>query len=616
MSGDEQDQPYRPWSWRPRIQKLKADGKLTAEIWDETQSQIFTHGDQNELDLFQQLYARPVEIEENKPDPPTKIPKKQPSSLPSLSIKMTTGKSSTTSNSKPKRPHFGAKGKKKRENPTVVPPKKIARTSEWAERDRTWSPPKGDQGGVNAETTTAQTLHKASRKYKAIIASASYKAELKEKMQSDTVGQDTRTLDLLDVSKNRFPESTSAKPGYVRTLQRPVQDVFWTMRSGTFNVAVFRDATGVHLGVGGSKKPLRLPALGIFRAFNDSAAGNQRFGPGNLLMENSDGIAKLLPGMSISHPLKTLVPLDQTRYELPPGLSLDASPLLYVQAAVLGPCEKRDLKFLGLPDVLNLKNVALSGLEADKLADLFSPLVGAEAAPHGPLHQIMDRLRIWDNERLYSRTEQTMLEVLMARHDEAHHNHFQAAMNLLKENPEKDALVPYMELSSELCPLVYGSPIIMRPEDGLVENGSLLIWTSPMLHFGHVNRIEYDLAQCFFEAGEEAPVNGKAAKDLASALKKIEAIVEDFGTKIKVSIAADASVGPSWMCVTPSFHALCSEAFLRLGECEAYDPPLDKGLWVRPDEAVEGIRAVRSRAEKAVPVPKHRPRRRFTKAKG
>ena len=78
----------------------------------------------------------------------------------------------------------------------------------------------------------------------------------------------------------RFPEANSAKPGYVRTLQRPVSDVFWTMRSGTFNVAVFRDATGVHLGVGGSKKPLRLPAMGIFRAFNDSAAGDQRFGPG------------------------------------------------------------------------------------------------------------------------------------------------------------------------------------------------------------------------------------------------------------------------------------------------------------------------------------------------
>ena len=97
-----------------------------------------------------------------------------------------------------------------------------------------------------------------------------------------------------------------------------------------------------------------------------------------------------------------------------------------------------------------------------------------------------------------------------------------------------------------------------------------MIWTSPMLHFGHVNRIEYDLAQCFFEAGEEAPVNGKAAKDLASALKKIEAIVADFGTQIKVSIMADASVGPSWVCVTPSFHALCSEAFLRLGECNQF----------------------------------------------
>ena len=60
-----------------------------------------------------------------------------------------------------------------------------------------------------------------------------------------------------------------------------------------------------------------------------------------------------------------------------------------------------------------------------------------------------------------------MLEVLMARHDKAHHNHFQAAMSLLKENPEKDELVPFMELSSELCPLVYGSPIIMRQEDGL-----------------------------------------------------------------------------------------------------------------------------------------------------
>ena len=88
-------------------------------------------------------------------------------------------------------------------------------------------------------------------------------------------------------------------------------------------------------------------------------------------MENSDGVAKLLPGMSITHPLKTLVPLDQLRYELPPGLSLDASPLLYVQAAALGPCANRDLKLLGLPDALNLKNVALSGLEADKLADLF-----------------------------------------------------------------------------------------------------------------------------------------------------------------------------------------------------------------------------------------------------
>ena len=56
----------------------------------------------------------------------------------------------------------------------------------------------------------------------------------------------------------------------------------------------------------------------------------------------------------------------------------------------------------------------------------------------------MDRLRIWDNERLYSKAEPNMLEVLMARHDKAHHNHFQAAMSLLKENPEKDELVPYM----------------------------------------------------------------------------------------------------------------------------------------------------------------------------
>ena len=91
-----------------------------------------------------------------------------------------------------------------------------------------------------------------------------------------------------------------------------------------------------------------------------------------------------------------------------------------------------------------------------------------------------------------------------------------------------------------------------------------------MLHFGHINRIEYDLAQLFFEAGEDAPVTGKPAKELAAALKKIKTIVDDFGTKIKVSIMADASVGPSWVCVTPSFHSLCSEAFLRLGECNQF----------------------------------------------
>ena len=140
---EEQEPPYQAWSWRPRIQQLKSTGQLTAKIWEETQSQIFEFGDQNELDLFHQLYPQPSATKETTVDPPIKIPKKQLVSPPSLSIKTTTGKPSNTGNSKQKKPHFGAKAKKKRANSTAVPPAKIARTREWVERDRTWSPPKG-----------------------------------------------------------------------------------------------------------------------------------------------------------------------------------------------------------------------------------------------------------------------------------------------------------------------------------------------------------------------------------------------------------------------------------------------------------------------------------------
>ena len=83
--------------------------------------------------------------------------------------------------------------------------------------------------------------------------------------------------------KMQFPDQSLVKPFYERVQQRPSQDCYYSLRSGTHHVGVFRDASGPFMGLGGSRKLLRLPTTTLFRQFGDSAADDLKFSSGKYI---------------------------------------------------------------------------------------------------------------------------------------------------------------------------------------------------------------------------------------------------------------------------------------------------------------------------------------------